>query len=57
MQNGFVEGFNGRFRGELLNETLPTSLADARAKIRAWQHDYNPRRPNPGLESIPVIGL
>ncbi|BAQ70289.1 transposase, IS1477 [Rhodovulum sulfidophilum] len=36
MQNGFVESFNGRFRDELLNETLFSSLTDARQQIRAW---------------------
>ena len=30
MQNGFIESFNGRLRDELLNETLFTSLAQAR---------------------------
>lgn len=28
--NGFIESFNGRLRDELLNETLFTSLAQAR---------------------------
>src|SRR5215475_13867825 len=30
MQNAFIESFNGRLRDELLNETLFTSLAQAR---------------------------
>ena len=33
MQNGFVESFNGRFRDECLNETLFSSLTQARATI------------------------
>lgn len=33
MQNGFVESFNGSFRDECLNETLFSSLAQARAAI------------------------
>ncbi len=41
MQNGFVEGFNGRMRDELLNETLFFDLDDARAKIANWVADYN----------------
>jgi putative transposase len=53
MQNGFVESFNGRFRDELLNETLFSSLGEARQKIRAWQHDYNHHRPHSGLGNIP----
>ncbi len=42
MQNGFVESFNGSFRDECLNETLFSSLAQARAAITAWKEDYNP---------------
>lgn len=42
MQNGFIESFNGRLRGELLNETLFTSLAQGsrghRPVARRLQH-------------------
>lgn len=48
-QNGFVESFNGRLRDECLNETLFTTLAQARAVLAAWQHDYNQVRPHSGL--------
>ena len=48
-QNAFVESFNGRLRDELLNETLFTSLAHARAMLAAWKHDYNTSRPHSGL--------
>lgn len=41
MQNGFVESFNGSFRDECLNETLFSSLAEARAQITLWKEDYN----------------
>jgi putative transposase len=49
MQNGFVESFNGRFRDECLNETLFSSLAEARKEIRSWKEDYNHRRPHSAL--------
>ena len=49
MQNGFVESFNGRFRDECLNETLFSSLAQARAAIAAWKEDYNMNRPHSAL--------
>jgi putative transposase len=39
MQNGFIESFNGRLRDELLNETLFTSLAQARVAITLWRAD------------------
>jgi len=45
MQNGFVESFNGRLRDECLNETLFTSMAQARAVLAAWRQDYNTIRP------------
>ena len=46
MENGFVESFNGSFRDECLNETLFSSLAQARAAITAWKEDYNRNRPH-----------
>jgi putative transposase len=49
MQNGFIESFNGRFRDECLNETLFTTLAEARAAIRSWKEDYNQHRPHSAL--------
>lgn len=49
MQNGFVESFNGRMRDELLNETVFTSMAQARAVITAWAADYNTTRPHSAL--------
>ena len=48
-QNAFIESFNGRLRDELLNETLFTSLARARAVLAAWMNDYNNVRPRSAL--------
>jgi len=48
-QNAFVESFNGRLRDELLNETLFTSLAQARRILAAWRDDYNRVRPYSSL--------
>ena len=48
-QNGFSESFNGKLRDELLNETLFSSLADARAKLQAWRRDFNEVRPHSSL--------
>ena len=53
MQNGFVESFNGRLRDECLNETLFTSLAEARLAITLWKEDYNHNRPHSALGNIP----
>jgi putative transposase len=52
MQNGFVESFNGSFRDELLNETLFSTLAEARTKITAWKEDYNRTRPHSSLGNL-----
>ncbi len=49
MENGFSESFNGRMRDELLNETVFTSMPQARAVIAAWVIDYNITRPHSAL--------
>jgi len=49
MQNGFVESFNGRLRDECLNETLFSSLEEARNVLAAWRNDYNRVRPHSSL--------
>ena len=49
MLNAFIESFNGRLRDELLNETLFTSLAQARVALRCWRADYNDARPHSQL--------
>jgi putative transposase len=51
-QNAFIESFNGRLRDELLNETLFTSLAQARAALAAWMEDYNNVRPHSSLGDL-----
>ena len=52
MQNAFVESFNGSFRDELLNETLFSSLTEARVEITAWKEDYNINRPHSSLGNL-----
>jgi putative transposase len=51
-QNAFVESFNGRLRDELLNETLFTSLAQARVELANWRLDYNTVRPHSRLGGL-----
>jgi putative transposase len=51
MQNAFVESFNGRFRDECLNETLFSTLGEARRAIRSWMEDYNHSRPHSALSN------
>ena len=49
IQNAFIESFNGRMRDELLNETLFTTLAQARVLLARWRADYNETRPHSRL--------
>lgn len=49
MQNAFIESVNGRLRDEVLNETLFTSLAQARVALGCWRADYNEARPHSQL--------
>jgi putative transposase len=48
-QNAFVESFNGRLRDECLNETLFTSMRQARVELELWRQDYNMVRPHSKL--------
>jgi putative transposase len=41
------------FRDELLNETLFSSLAEARETITAPKEDYNRHRPHSSLGNLP----
>nr|WP_320144703.1 transposase [uncultured Cohaesibacter sp.] len=52
MQNGLVESFNGSFSEECLNETLFSSLAQARHEIKAWKDDYNTERLHSSLGNL-----
>ena len=49
MQNGYIESFNGRLRDECLNETLFSSMTEARGKLAIWRTDYNTNRPHSQL--------
>ena len=49
IQNAFIESFNGRLRDELPNETLFSSLPQARVLLAGWRRDYNENRPHSRL--------
>lgn len=51
-RNAFIESFNGKLRDECLNETLFSSLAEARETPETWQEDDNTRRPQPALGNL-----
>jgi putative transposase len=46
MQNDFIESFNGRLQDELLNETLLSSLSQARTALANWRSDDKTERPH-----------
>lgn len=48
-QSAFIESFNGKFRGECLNEH--SSLVEARIRIAAWR-DYNEHRPHSAIGNL-----
>jgi putative transposase len=43
LQNAFIESFNCRLRDEFLNETLLTSLAQARIALEDWRRGLQHR--------------
>ena len=51
-QNAFIESFNGRLRDECLNETLFSSLHDARYELNRWREDYNQVGPQFALGNL-----
>ena len=48
-ENGYVESFNARFRDELLNGEIFTSLKEAKILIEQWRQHYNTIRPHSAL--------
>ena len=54
-QNALVESCNDRLRDEFLNETLVTTLREARAGLAAWKENYNEERPHSALGNIPPV--
>ncbi len=51
-QNAFIESFNGKLRDECLNETLFSSLTEARDMLEAWKEDYNNQQPHSALGNM-----
>jgi len=48
-ENGYIESFNGKFRDELLNGEIFTTLLEARVLIENWRREYNQIRPHSSL--------
>ena len=48
-ENGYCESFNSRFRDELLNGEVFTTLCEAQILIERWRRHYNTVRPHSAL--------
>ncbi|QOL80033.1 IS3 family transposase [Pseudooceanicola spongiae] len=48
-ENGYCESFNARFRDELLNGEVFTTLREAQILIERWRRHYNTIRPHSAL--------
>ncbi len=51
-QNVYVESFNGRLRGECLNEHWFIHLLHAGTFIETWRREYNEERPKKALGGL-----
>ena len=49
LENGYVESFNGKFKDELLNLEIFTTLEEAKVLIEQWRREYNQVRPHSSL--------
>jgi transposase InsO family protein len=52
-ENGYIESFNGKFRDELLDREVFTTLLEAQVLIEAWRREYNQVRPHSSLNYQP----
>ena len=48
-ENGYIESFNGKFRDELLNGEIFTTLQEAKVLTAWWRRQYNHVRPHSAL--------
>ena len=48
-ENGYIESFHGKFRDELLDGELFTTLQEAKVLVEQWRYHYNTRRPHSAL--------
>lgn len=52
-ENGYCEIFNARFRDELLNGEVFTTLREAQIPVERWRRHYNTVRPHSALRYRP----
>jgi transposase InsO family protein len=54
-ENGYNEGFNGKFRDERLNGEIFYTLQEAQVLIEEWRLEYNTFRPHSPLKYRPPV--
>jgi transposase InsO family protein len=52
-ENAYIESFNGKFRDELLDREVFTTLLEAKVLIENWRREYNTVRPHRSLGGKP----
>jgi len=52
-ENGFMESFNEKMRGEHLNRKSFDTLFEARILTERWRKEYNTKRPHSSLGYLP----
>jgi putative transposase len=51
-RKAFIQSFNGKLQDECLNETLFSSMTDAREELKKWQEDYTHQRPHSSIGNL-----
>ena len=54
-ENGYIESFNGKLRGELLDREIFTTLEEAKVLINQWRKEYNHFRPHSSKNYRPPV--
>jgi len=54
-ENGYIEGFNGKLRDELLDRELFETLEEAEVMTESWRVEYNTIRPHSSLGYTPLV--
>jgi hypothetical protein len=55
MQNGFIDRFNGGYRGGVLDMHLFRTLAEVHKHTELWLRDYNEEIPHDSLHDLTPI--
>ena len=54
-ENGYIESFTGKLRGELLDREVFGTLLEAKVLVERWRREYNHIRPHSSLGYRPLV--